>query len=542
MALTNCTISSGELNRTAGAAIGSENVRLTITPKAGYVVSASNFSNNSGSIPGVIAINISNSGTAGTVGNLVYVDVDLDNAYVMPSSNTDITIDIDGSATTIPVSVSGTYTTILTNSGSSQSNIAYSGSGSYGQTVLLFSKTISANANHFFATAPVYSITSGNASNYVISYTDTLDGSNRLISRNYSVSYIIQLESESGHHIDFTATAEEIYVAPIEITAYTLSTAPIAVAGLTRTMRIFGTPEATFNLLVADQDDTEIVNLAGQIIGSAGYNDVDITFPSTTISKTFTVTLTGDLAASFDTPSGQPSIITLYQSLDITIEFTATHDDPAVIFTESINSKVFPANSTISEADGSIIVNIEITSSSSLALLGQPSISSFTNMNPSLNGGSDIVITAASLVTGNTPGSFTLVVGAVVFRAGSADVTSTIDLSSLIYVSASQYCPLFTDFTPNLGSSINMDLIYSNIWGSDTITYNGTEPTTVTLKWYASGQSSYPGLPEFTPPYSNAYSRELNLTPGGTFTLTSGYISSAETNITVNAVGFTCAF
>lgn len=94
MALTNCTISSGELSRTAGAAIGSENVRLTITPKAGYVVSASNFSNNSGSIPGVIAINISNSGTAGTVGNLVYVDVDLDDSYVMPSSNTDITLSL----------------------------------------------------------------------------------------------------------------------------------------------------------------------------------------------------------------------------------------------------------------------------------------------------------------------------------------------------------------------------------------------------------------------------------------------------------------
>lgn len=538
MALTNCTINSGELSRTAGQAIGSENIRLTITPNAGYVVSASNFSNNSGSIPGVIAINISNSGTAGAIGNLVYVDVDLDNSYIMPSTNTDITIDIDGSATAAPISISGSYSTILTNSGSSQSNVTYSGSGGFGQTVLLFTKTISANANHFFATAPVYSITSGNASNYVISYTDTLDGSNRLISRNYSVSYIIQAQNESGHHIDFTAAAEEIYVVPIEITAYTLSTAPIPVSGITRTMRIFGSPGASFNLLVADQDDTDIINLTGQIIGSTGYNDVDITFPSATIDKVFTVTLTGDLASTFDTVNGQPSVITLYQSQDVTIEFTASHTDTSVIFTEAINSKTFPANSTISEADGSIIVNIEITSSNSLALLGQPSVSSFTNLDPSLNGGSDIVISSASLVNGNTPGSFTLVVGAVVFRAGSADVISNIDLSSLIYVSATSYCPTFSDFSPNLGNSINMDLIYPNIWGSDTIIYNGTEPASVTLKWYASGQSSYPGLPD--PPYNNSYERQLNLTPGGTFTLTSGYINSAETDITVNAIGFTC--
>jgi hypothetical protein len=87
-----------------------------------------------------------------------------------------------------------------------------------------------------------------------------------------------------------------------------------------------------------------------------------------------------------------------------------------------------------------------------------------------------------------------------------------------------------------------MDLIMSNTWGSDSITYNGSQPINVTLKWYASGQSSYPGLPENTPPYSNAYSRELSLSPGQSFTLTAGGINSAETDITVNAVGFTCSF
>jgi hypothetical protein len=107
---------------------------------------------------------------------------------------------------------------------------------------------------------------------------------------------------------------------------------------------------------------------------------------------------------------------------------------------------------------------------------------------------------------------------------------------------APPYCPVFSDFSPNLGNSINMDLIYSNTWGSDSITYNGSQPINVTLKWYASGQSSYPGSPENTPPYSNAYSRELSLSPGQSFTLTAGGINSAETNITVNAKGFTCSF
>lgn len=538
MALTNCTISSSELNKVAGQAIGSDNARLIITPNDGYVVDAEEFVDNSGVIPGVLSINISNSVGANIVGNVVYVDIDLDDNYIMPSSNTDIIIDIDGAATLIPITIAGDYSTLLTNSGTSQTNIAYNGSGSYGDTVLLFTKVISADSGYYFNSAPSYNITSGNASNYVITYTDTLDGSNRLISRNYSISYKIQLQSEYGHHIDFTAVAEEIYEAPIEITAYSLATGAIPISGVSRTMRIFGTTGAIFNLLVEDDDNTEILNITSQAINSSGYYDAEIIFPSSVVNKVFTITLTGDLSNSFDTPQGQPSVITLYQSLDITVEFIATHSDTAVTLTHTNSVKSFAPNINMSETEGAMVVTVAITSTSSLALLGQPDVNDFTNLDYTLNGGSDIVISNARIENGINPNTFDLIISAVVFRSGNLDVASSIDISSLIGVSASAYCPLFTDFTPNLGNSINMDLIYPNIWGSNSITYNGTEPTSVTLKWYASGQSSYPGLPD--PPYANSYETQLNLVPGGSFTLTSGYINSAETDITVNAIGFTC--
>jgi hypothetical protein len=99
---------------------------------------------------------------------------------------------------------------------------------------------------------------------------------------------------------------------------------------------------------------------------------------------------------------------------------------------------------------------------------------------------------------------------------------------------------VFSDFSPNLGNSINMDLLYTSVWGSDSITYNGPVSTSVTLRWYASGQSSYPGLPDIYP-YDNAYVANLMLVPGNSFTLTAGGISSGETNMTVNAKLFTCA-
>lgn len=459
MALTNCTISSSELNKVAGQAIGSDNARLIITPNDGYVVDAEEFVDNSGVIPGVLSINISNSIGANIVGNVVYVDIDLDNNYIMPSSNTDITIDIDGAATLIPITIAGDYSTLLTNSGTSQTNIAYNSSGSYGDTILLFTKVISADSGYYFNSAPSYNITHGNASNYVITYTDTLDGSNRLISRNYSISYKIQLQSEYGHHIDFTAVAEEIYEAPIEITAYSLATGAIPISGVSRTMRIFGAAGAIFNLLVEDDDNTEILSITSQAINSSGYYDAEIIFPSSVVNKVFTITLTGDLSNSFDTPQGQPSTVQLYQSLDIVISLIATHSNPSVVFTPVNNYKEFAPNTAIPEFDGLINGSISITAPAELTLLGQPDIANFTNTDYTLNGGSDIIINSANIIASAEPNTFIMSPSAGVFYAGSTDVTCAIDISAFLQTvippcDAGMDVAFIFDYTGSMGASI----------------------------------------------------------------------------------------
>ena len=102
MALANCTITTSNLTKTGGTAIGSENTQLIISPDTDYTVSASSFTNDTGNISGINSITLSDSSTAGTVGNTVVVDVDLDDTYIMPLGNTTITIDINGSADLIP--------------------------------------------------------------------------------------------------------------------------------------------------------------------------------------------------------------------------------------------------------------------------------------------------------------------------------------------------------------------------------------------------------------------------------------------------------
>jgi hypothetical protein len=110
---------------------------------------------------------------------------------------------------------------------------------------------------------------------------------------------------------------------------------------------------------------------------------------------------------------------------------------------------------------------------------------------------------------------------------------------------APPYCPSFSDFSPALSNgNITMTHIYYGTWASNQIYYNGPVATTVTLKWYASGQSSYPGTVDITTPlYENAYSTTLNLSPGSSFNLIGGGINESEINysVTVNAKAFTCS-
>ena len=82
MALTNCTINSASVTVNAGQAIGGiSNQVLVITPNTGYVVSAADFANNSGSISGISSITLTNSGTAYDANNTVLVTCDLDNNF-----------------------------------------------------------------------------------------------------------------------------------------------------------------------------------------------------------------------------------------------------------------------------------------------------------------------------------------------------------------------------------------------------------------------------------------------------------------------------
>ena len=190
MALNNCTINTASFTKTGGQAIGSDNATLVITPNSGYVVSASNFTNNTGTVAGISSISLSDTGTAGTVGNTVSVAIDLDDNYVMPMANTTLTIDIDGDADLISYSLSGDYNTSITNATpSSETGTDYSATGNYNQQVTVFTKTFTANTGHYFPVAPIAQLVTGVSSNYDITHVNTTNSDGEITATTFTVKY-----------------------------------------------------------------------------------------------------------------------------------------------------------------------------------------------------------------------------------------------------------------------------------------------------------------------------------------------------------------
>ena len=99
MAHNNCTISVITTTETAGDSVAAGTLNptatLVITPNAGYNVSASSFSVGSPLPPEVLNVTFSNTTSGNTPGNLVHVNITYHTSFVMPSSNTEILIDIN---------------------------------------------------------------------------------------------------------------------------------------------------------------------------------------------------------------------------------------------------------------------------------------------------------------------------------------------------------------------------------------------------------------------------------------------------------------
>ena len=472
MALNNCSINSQSFTKTGGSAIGSNNAQLIITPNAGYVVSASDFTNNTGAIAGISAITLSDSDIAGTIGNTVLVDIDLDDTYIMPSSNTELVIDIDGNASIITYTLSGTYSSIVSNAlPVSETNTAYTVSGNNESQETVFTKTFTANSGYYFPTAPSYILTSNNSNQYNITRQNTLDGDNRITGTIFTVNFTFSNSNILGDTIKFNAIAEEYYVPTIEISSYSIITSNIDIAGTTRVMKIYGTPGAEFSLSVENEDNTSVISIVSQAIPSSGVYEFNIVFPSVTDSDQYDFVLTGDLASSFDTSSGQSSTFSIKQLINIDVSIGLTHINSDINVSAPISKNLLPGSSL---NDNDINFNNTFTISSSISarlniVESNVNLSEFTNLDIQTNGGTDILIDSLTFSrVSDTEISAALI--ANVYITGDENVTSVLSLNSYIDENVAPVAQAVS-VSVNKGGSANITLVATDD-NNDTLTYN----------------------------------------------------------------------
>lgn len=311
---------------------------LTITPDAGYGVTAEDFSWANTTLANINTVVFTQDGVN------VICTVTFDNPFSMPNANTVKSLCINGAAVLQRLSVSGNYKaagsstnmTIVENSPVPE-EIYYELSGVEGYQVLVIEKTYTAASGYYFNGSFNISYTGDEmvAENYNCIETETLDSSGRLTSINIKFYYTFPNNSVINDKIvvEIPAT-RQIKVTPVKITSYSLfDNTSVASSGAIRTVRIFGAPTATFTLasnngsiLSFDTYNANDVLLSYATtptltIPANGYFDITISIPAVSSNATYCFTIAGGNLIS---PFPQINPFCLYQYVRTNLTFTAS--------------------------------------------------------------------------------------------------------------------------------------------------------------------------------------------------------------------------
>ena len=436
MAFDNFTVNVVSFSETAGTdwTIANPSVSLTITPDAGYAISAINFS------PITPLPTYVNSVVFTQNGLNIDCVITYTSPSIMPSIDVLISLCIQGYAERSTIVISGvlkgnTSNVSIPASGDLPRN--YSGSGEWDTSLQVLTQAVTASTGYFFATLPVLSLSIGNLKNYTITSVKTFDAKNRLIQVVFSVSYKFPEATVTGDLFVLTANAIQYYNPPVKITSYQFNnTDVINTGGETRTFTIYGIEGANWNLqCVYTPGNINIVNASGTI-DATGQAVVSVVFPATvSVNRTFTFTLTGDLATSFNTANGQTStpFVPQYKLSTLGLVFSST--DAAVTVGPISNISYFPFVNV-----PRIVYTVTATSTSSFVLNPTPVAKGLNWSNQGtpvapqdfeFNMVSQVFTINNSLTAGGTS-TLTATVVVSVDVAGIVDATSTLDLDDIL--------------------------------------------------------------------------------------------------------------
>tara|TARA_R100000951_G_scaffold116262_1_gene127322 strand:+ start:2672 stop:4711 length:2040 start_codon:yes stop_codon:yes gene_type:complete len=311
---------------------------LTITPDVGYSVTAEDFSWANTTLANVNTVVFTQDGAN------VICTVTFDNPFTMPTSNTTLSLCINGAAIRQRLSLRGYYQATGSNTNMSivqdcpvPQEISYEVAGVEGYQVLVIEKTYTASSGYYFNGSFNISYTGDEmvVENYNCIETETLDSSGRLTSINIKFYYTFPNNNVINDKITVEVpVTKQIKVVPVKITSYSLfDNTSVASSGAIRTVRIFGAPTATFTLasnngsiLSFDTYDANDVLLSYATtptltIPANGYFDITISIPAVSSNATYCFTIAGGNLIS---PFPQINPFCLYQYVRTILTFSAS--------------------------------------------------------------------------------------------------------------------------------------------------------------------------------------------------------------------------
>jgi hypothetical protein len=483
MALTNCTITSASLTVTAGQDLGSTPDQvLVITPNTGYVVSAADFTNNSGSVNGITSITLTNSGSAYEASNKVLVTCNVDDNF-STSSNVTLTIDIDGEAKlaeALEYTIAGSLVQTICST-SLKENTTFNGSGAEGDTSLLFTKvvTVSNTLTHFFPTTPSIVLHSvGNyASNYTREAVNQVYTNGRLTSVTLKLYWTHPAENVAGHTITIDCPQVTIPTPKTLITDLFVDESAIDSKGGRRSITITGNSGATFSLTITRTSNSDTYDfttntftssstvLTGTIPAS-GSVGAFVIIPTNSSGDTYNFSCVG--TGSTTTSAGSTSDNTAFtasisQGTPISLVVNSTQENNPAFFS------IASANNTCSLTSGGVYttvngepqypkalsIAISRVGGGNIKIRKQPEFIDlngnavdFTNIDSGSNGGtewsiSDLAATGDGTSTVTVAGSFYAI------EAGTSSVTSVFNINNVVN-------------TPPVASSITSQVSIAN--------------------------------------------------------------------------------
>ena len=426
---------------------------LTLTPDAGYSITHSNFS--ASSLPSEIS-----SVAFAQNGELVIATVNFATNFVMPANNVNLLIDIDGSAQLKNYTIAGVYSTTETNTTSSSvSNVAYSNSGNYTTSELMFTKTFTASSatgtgfsGYYFEQEPYINFSSmdlfGDTSNYTVTTSKTYS-SGKLTSKTFNISYTYPAKNVSGDSISFIANAVKIYIEPLEIKSYSIVKNNLSKFGETRALRVYGAPGSKFDLTItktsgdtydftSDTFTSSSTLDDDRTIPDVGYYDYDIIFPGGSAADN---SITQDTNYTFVIAAGTNTALSLQSPLQSTFDIKQLLDKSITISVSDSGSTGYTISSftpiigSVGEQDPVLEFNntFTIAYSSAITITSQPTISNLVST-PSDPGDTDVAFSDISLAQGATNTVNLTIPKSYVYEIGESNVAYNLDIASFISV------------------------------------------------------------------------------------------------------------